>query len=417
MKNIFLFLSAVLLTIQVFANVNYITISKISNDNKLITAFSFIKDNTKYYDHWTNEWTYDKPKEDFINTLREYFNNFSSLPAKNEETYLLLGDIAHYLYNMDDTSYYRVAVTNYEAAEKSTPADYRCYWFLGYHCTLSNVLDLGIANLLKAETLLPSQQPVDFWNEYAEATAIANMPSHCIYAMDKIKRISGKEGTFEQQLGKIIYDRIVPVDKNNSYDKKDIWMSTLGDKTTFTSRPLGIKIIVDSTWGLQIYDYQKNQTAFIMNPTTISNGKGKEIHYTIAIIMRTANDNDKLYDYISNFVSKYPDKKQITFSDKYDKIIAYEIKEKSMYQEIGGAHLYMIGIERNAPKYPGLLLENPMQMQGGKEGEVNYYAVAGSKGRFNGKIYYAILLDTCEDIYHDSFSIFKSLFENQIIIE
>ena len=417
MKQILTFLTLTLLTVQAFANVNYIDISKISSDNKLVTAFNFVKENTKYYDHWTNDWSYNKPKEDLINQLREYFKSFSALTTKNEETYLLLGDIAHYLYNMDDTAYYNIAVSNYDAAVKSNRTDYRCYWFLGYHYALSNVPTSAIDNLLKAEKLLPSQQPADFWNDYAWATAVTNMPSHCIYAMDKVKSISGKDGSFQQQLGETIYKRIVPMNKNESYKKEDIWTANQGDKTTFTSRPLGIKILVDSTWDLQIYDYQKNQGVFIINPPTIANKKGKEIHYTVAILMKTANDNDKLSDYISNFVSKYSDKKQFNFSDKYDKMIAYEIHDKTMYQDIGGGHLYMIGIERNAPKYPGFLLENPATMPKGNAGEVTYYTASDSKDRFKGKIFYAIMLDSCEDINEQSLAIFKTLFNSQIIIE
>jgi hypothetical protein len=232
-----------------------------------------------------------------------------------------------------------------------------------------------------------------------------------------VKSISGKEGSFQQQLGETIYKRIVPMDKNESYKKEDIWTASQGEKITFTSRPLGIKILVDSTWDLQIYDYQKNQGVFILNPPTIANKKGKEIHYTIALIMKPANDKDKLDDYINIFVSKYPDKKKITFSNKYDKMIAYEIKDKTMYQDIGGGHLYMIGIERNTPNYPGLLLENPETMPKGNVGEVTYYTASDSKDRFKGKIFYAIMLDSCEDINEQSFGIFKSFFDNQIIIE
>lgn len=416
-RNISILTFLTLLTVQTFANVTHIDIAKISNDSKLITAFNFVKDNKQYYDHWTNQWDYDKPKQDLINQLRGHYKIFSALTTKNTETYLLLGDIAHYLYNMDDTTYNSIAVKNYDEAVKSSPKDFRVYWFLGYHYTLSNVPTSAIDNFLKAEKNLPTQQPADFWNDYAWATAVTNMPSHCIYAMDKVKSISGKEGNFQQQLGETIYKRIVPIDKNQSYDKKDIWTASQGDKTTFTSRPLGIKIVVDSIWDLQIYDYQKNQGAFIMNPPTIANKKGKEINYTVAIIMKTANDNDNLSDYISNFVSKYSNKKQITFSDKYDKMIAYEIKDKSMYQDIGGGHLYMIGIERNTPKYPGLLLENPVTIPKVNADEVTYYTASDSKDRFQGKIFYTIMLDSCEDIHDQSFSIFKSLFDNQIIIE
>lgn len=417
MKNVITSFILTLTAIQAFANVNYIDISKISGDSKLVSAFNFVKDNTKYYDHWTNESTYDKSKKDLIKELREHFENFSTLTTKKEETHLLLGDIAHYLYNMGDTAYYNLAVSNYDAAIKGNPSDYRCYWFLGFHYALSSVSTSAIDNFRKAEKLLPSQPPADFWNDYAWATAFANMPSNCIYAMDQVKNILGKEGSFQQKLGETIYKRIVPIDKNQSYDKKVVWTVSQDDKTTFTSRPLGIRITMDSAWELQVHDYQKRQAALIMTPQAIANKKGKEIQYSVAILMKAANDNDKLSDYISNFVSKYSDKKQISFSDKYDKMIAYEIKDKSMYQNMGGGHLYAVGIERNAPKYPGQLLENPATIPKGNAGKVTYYRASDSQDRFEGKIFYAILLDSCEDIHDQSFSIFKSLFDNQMIIE
>ncbi|AEV99775.1 hypothetical protein A4D02_26190 [Niastella koreensis] len=406
-----------LTAVRSFANVDYIDISKISNDNKLISAFNFIKNNRNYYETWTNEWKYDKPKQGLVTQLREHYNSFSALTTKNEETFLLLGDIAHYLYNLDDTAYYDIAVKNFEEAVKRNSTDYRPHWFLGNHYALANALQLGIDNFVKAKKLLPAEQPADFWNDYALAAAIANMPSNCIYAMDKVKKISGKEGSFQQQLGETIYKRIVPVDKNNAYAKEDIWAATREELATFTCRPLGIKVMIDSTWGLTINDYKKNQEAFIIKPSTLKNKEGREIHYTIAILMKTANDNDKLNDYINNFVSKYKDKSSISFSTKYDKMVAYEIKDKTMYPEVGGAHMYILGIERNAPQYPGLLIESAGAFPEGNTGEVSYYQANDCKDRFKGKIFYAILLDTCEDIHAQSYSIFKSLFDNQIIIE
>jgi tetratricopeptide (TPR) repeat protein len=417
MKRGIIILIVTLIIVDTFANINFIDISKISSDRKFVTAFNYIKENQHYYDHWTNEWSYDKPKEILINKLEENYSIFSSLPAKKEELYLLLGDIAHYLYNLDDTAYYNIAVESYDSAIRTNPNDYRTYWFLGFHYALSNVPTQAIDNFLKAQELLPIEQPADFWNEYAWATAVTNMPSHCIFAMDKVKSISGKEGSFETQQGQGIYKKIVAVDKDKSYKKEDIWTASQGTKTTFISRSLGIKILVDSTWIVSVYDYTNHQSAFIINPPTIKNEKGKEIHYTVAILIKSGNDKDKLEDYISNFVAKYPDKRKISYSDKYDKMVAYEIKDKSMYKDIGGGHLYMLGIERNAPKYPGLLLENPSKLPNGNTGQVTYYTASDSKDRFKGKIFYAIMLDSCEDIHEKSFAIFKALFDNQIMIE
>ncbi len=417
MKQIIAFLIGTLVAFQAFANINFLDVSKISSDSKLISAFAFIRDNQQYYNHWTNEWNYDKPKEKLIKELREHYVNFSALTNQTEELYLLLGDIAHYLYNLDDTVYFNNAITNYNLAINSNPKDYRTYWFLAYHYALSNAPDLAIDNFGKARNLLPAEQPADFWNEYAQATGIANMPSHCIYAMNKVKSISGKKGSFEMQHGANIYKSIVPVDKDKDYSKGDIWTVHKGDKITFTSRPLGIKILVDSLWSLTISDYQKNQSIFSIIPPAIVNKKGKKIEYTVAILFKAANDKDKLDDYITNFVSKYPNKTKIDFSDKYEKMIAYEIKDKTMYKDIGGGHLYMIGIERNAPEYPGLLLEYPTAMPEGNTGEVTYYNPSESKDRFRGKIFYAIILDSSEDIHDKSFAVFKELFDNQIIIE
>jgi len=417
MKTIFNFLLLTLISVAAFSNVNYIDISKISSDTRLVSGFKFIKDNQRYYDNWTNNWTYDKKKEDLIKQLREYYKAFDAIGTKNEETYLVLGDIAHYLYNMDDSAFWSIAERNYKQAITVDPKDYRARWFLGYHYALSNVPISAIENFTKAQDLLPAQQPVEFWNDLAFATAIANMPSTCIYAMDKVKSITGKEGGFQQQLGPTIYKRIVPVDKNKTYDRKDIWTASNGEKTTFISRPLGIKLLVDSTWDLSVYDYENHQCAFIIKPPTITNKKGTEIHYTVALIMKTVNDNDQLDKFLDNFVGKFTDKKKINFSGKYEKIVAYEIKDKTMYPDIGGAHMYMIGIERDAPKYPGLLLEKPVTLPEEDSAGLHIYQAGESKDRFKGKIFYAIMLDTCEDIHDQCLLIFKSLFDNQIVIE
>jgi hypothetical protein len=410
-------LVGILLSVNTFSNVNYIEISKISNESKFVNAFNYIKDNQQYFDHWTNEWNYDKSPKELIKNLRESYAMFSSVPTKDEELFMLLGDIAHYLYNLNESDYYQLAVNNYNSAIAINPNDYRAYWFLGFHYVLSNVPTLGIDNFLKAQQLLPAKQPADFWEEYAWATAATNMPSHCIYAMDKARSISGTPGRFESQLGPEIHKRIIDVNKDIFYKKEDLWSTSKGEKIAFTCRPLGIKILVDSTWKLSVYDYKNHQSAFVLNPPAIKSEKGKIINYTIAIIMKVANLTDELGDYINTLNPKCSNENKIAFSDKYNKMVAYEIKDNEIYKEMGGGHIYMIGIERNSPMYPGLLLENPATFPDGNKGEVAYYTVKDNKGRFEGKIFYAIMLDSCEEINEQSLAVFKTLFNNQIVIE
>lgn len=419
MKKITTFLALTLLALQSFAHINFIDFNKISRDSKLSSAFNFIKSNTKYYERWTPEWKYDKSKEELIKELRNHFTSFSTLSNKNAEVKLLLGDIAHYLYNMDDTAYFDDAVDNYSLAMTINPKDYRPYWFLGYHYALSNAPAMSIENMIKAHSLLPAEQSEEFWNEYAETHALANMPSHCIYAMDKVKAIKGKEGWLEAQIGPAIRQRIKPVHKDSFYKKEDIWTAAGGETSklnAFTSRPFGVRIITDTSWKLTIYDYEKRQGAFIINPPRIENNIGTQIGYTIAMLVRIPNEQDKLEDYIDLFTKTYTEKTKINLSNKYDRMIAYEIKDKTLYPEIGGAHLYMIGIERDAPAYPGLLLEKASALPVDGSENLSIYMPHNSKDRFKGKIFYAIMLDSCEDIHAQSFAIFKSWFD-QLVIE
>jgi hypothetical protein len=73
---------------------------------------------------------------------------------------------------------------------------------------------------------------------------------------------------------------------------KDLWTASPGHKISFTSRPLGIKVLLDSTRDLALYDYENQQATFVIYNPTIKNKKGKTIHYSIAIVMKTAEGND-----------------------------------------------------------------------------------------------------------------------------
>ena len=404
--------------VQGLGNVKYINISKISSDLEHIIAFNIISLYEPYYENWTSEWNFDQPKERMIQLLQEYYKDFSAITEKDAETYLLLGVIAGYLYNMDESMYHSIAIENFEEAIKIDPQDYRAYWFLANHCSRSAVSVAAIENFKKAEELLPDQPPVDFWKDYAWAARFAIMPSHFFYAYEKMKRLAKNVDSQLQELADRTYELKVPIDKNKSFDKQELWAISVGEKITMTSRPLGIKITLDSIWQIGVHDYQQNVTAFVIFPTTIANKLGKEIGYTFAIMMRTVNDDDQLDDYVNSIsYSKDAIKKKINFSDKYERMVAYEITDKSLYPDMGGGHLYIIGIERNEPEYPGLLLESPTTLKNDEKNQLQVYRLLECKERFKGKIFYVFLFDSCEDIYQQSFAVFKSFFDNQIIIE
>lgn len=404
-------------TLTVFGNINFVQFDKIPDSEKYSDKITFIIDNEGYYNHWQPDWTYDVSKKSLVKGLKESYDLFSKLDSKNIEINLLLGDISHYLYNLHEDEYYELAVNHYQKAIDLAPNDYRPLWFIANHFALSNVQDKSIEYFLKSQKLLPTNEPAAFWEEYTFATAVANMPSHCIFAMDKAKSILKEPSYFEEQLGQTIYNRIIPVKSDSIYNYTDIWSASKGDLISFVCRPFGIKLLIDSTWQINLYDYQNYQTAVTIVPPSIPNKNGQEISYTIALIMKVAQPGDKLENYIDNFVKLYPDKKNFNFSNKFPDMISLELKDKNMYQDIGGAHMHMIAINRVRPKYAGLLLEQPMTIPQGETNKMTFYKAGDSKDRFDGQIYYVIMLDACEDIYDEAYRVFKETFEKQIIIE
>lgn len=97
-----------LLSTSAFAHIDLIDITKISSDAKHAQQYNFINDNKKYYHSFTPEWTFDKPRAELITQLKEIYTSFAGIKKKNAELYLLLGDVSHYLYNMDVSEYFKL---------------------------------------------------------------------------------------------------------------------------------------------------------------------------------------------------------------------------------------------------------------------------------------------------------------------
>jgi hypothetical protein len=417
MRQLFILIKLTVLLIQGRANVFYIDVNRITDHAGQKERFEKIREWAHFYDHWTPDWQYDKSKEELITFLEQSYSEFSDIKTENAERNLLLGTLSHYLYNLGREEYNQQAIRYLSKTSSRVADDYRADWFLGVHYSLSNVPDKAVSCLIAAKEKLQGEGPVAFWESFVVTAAIANMPSHAIYAMEKVKEISGTPGNFEEQLGKTVKDRLKKPELTTSYEKEEIWSVDEGDMPSFVCRPLGIRVTVDSVWNLSLNGYSKGQSAVIIKPSALRSKQGREVNYTIAILMKTVSDEESLESYINKFVVEFSSKSRISFSDKFDRMIAYEIREPSMYEALGGAHLYMIGVERSAPDYPGLLLEKPSKAFRGTPGELNYYRPGDYYDRFKGRLFYAIILDACEDIHEAAYAVFKEFWDNGLLIE
>jgi hypothetical protein len=103
-----------LLSIDAWGNINYIQIKQIPNYQDYSNQFDFLFNTVQYYNHWVPEWSYDVSKKSLIQDLKDSYNLFSFIDSNNLEINLLLGDISHYLYNLQEDDFYNIAINHYE---------------------------------------------------------------------------------------------------------------------------------------------------------------------------------------------------------------------------------------------------------------------------------------------------------------
>ncbi|MFO7723760.1 MAG: hypothetical protein R6V49_11120 [Bacteroidales bacterium] len=333
-----------------YADMRHIRYEQIPGYEAQQECYDFFKLNLTYCEYWVPQWNFETDKDSLIKKLQHCYNAFSAFPEGNLEAQLLLGDLSHCLYNLEVSEYYRVAEMHYLKAMSLVPGDYRTWWFYGMMCANANQLEKSMLHFAQARKLLPEDVPAGFWEDFAYAAAMANMPSHSIFAMDKARAILGKPSFMENQLGEMMRERIEPMNRDSIYRYQDIWVGISGEEmSTFISRALGTSIRMESDWNLMLYDYKNRQSVMTMVPDALFNAKGKEITYTIGVLFKVPQSFETLDGYVGQFSARYKDRQRIPFSDKYPGIIAFEIRDKKMYKKMGGGHMYIVGVERKSP--------------------------------------------------------------------
>src|SRR5665213_230764 len=242
------------------ANINAIDFSLISSSPQLKSKIDFLKQNQRLYDHWSPEWQASVPKQQVINNLTSLYDGLILRDNKNAETYLLLGDIAHYLYNLNIEEFYSKAVLNYQKAGSLSPNDYRVYWFLANHYSLSAQPTLAIQTYQVAQKFLPQHPSFLFWTEYSIACANAGMVSTAKFAAHQASIAQEKSTTIEDQMTTIAKHQLITTPVDTTLQDKDVWQipGRNGGNMIFNNAVVGLQFQVDSNWQLQLGGYEKH---------------------------------------------------------------------------------------------------------------------------------------------------------------
>ena len=391
------------------ADVKFVDFKKVDPQGRFSVHQKYLLDNLAYFDHWSPNWVYAIPKESVVGELKSCLAAYGPLQSDLFETDLLLGEIAHYLYNLSEQAYYDTAENYYKKAIGLNDQDCRGYWFLGYHYATSDEIAKGISSFRKAEKLANASTGRDFWQEYAFAAQIGSMPAHARYAIDKFHQMGGNT-TLAHIIDSNLRVNTLPSDPDLSYNKRMIWEARKQSASTvFMSRALGIRFETDSSSRLTIQDYGKRMSAVSIEAGMATGPQGNRIGYSYAVVMKVPQDGEKLDDFVTMF-TKGGGEKDASFALKGSSFsgLSYTYKTKVMYADRGGARIRYIFIERAEPAYPGLALEDAgKELDGQEPGKMQFYKMGNMRGRMPGRIFYLFMLDTCEDIYAPSWAAFE----------
>jgi tetratricopeptide (TPR) repeat protein len=407
----------ILLSPVAYANINAIDFSKVHFPEKLQNNIDFLKQNDRLYDHWSQQWNYQISKDTVVARLSFLYDQLSAIPDKNEETDLLLGDIAHYLYNLDQESYYQKAVDNYKNAIAIASNDYRTYWFLANHYSLSAQASTGINTYSTAFKYLPQKPNPHFWADYSVACATAGMISTAYYATHQLSIAEGSRSHMEDDMANIIAHtiRVPPID--TTIVAKDLWSSSgkQDGKIKFVNWVDGTKFMADSLWGMELGDYNNQLSYAVLKPLSIIAKDGQKIDYSILVLAKVAGEGESLEQFLNKFTQKQNNKKPYTFDfcKNTGNCIGIEATNPEVYTNIGGSHTFAIAFERYPPEFPGMKLEEVTQIPV-KPG-MQYYSMPRKYGHLNKKIYYLVLLDTCEYIKDKSLDTFNDFLSGLVV--
>jgi len=408
----------IFIALRTSANVNAIDFSKINYPKKSQKKVEFLRSNDSLFNHYVHDWTYDMPEKTVTETLSSLYKELDKLPEKNLETELLLGDISHYMFNLDDESYNEKAVEHYKQAIALAPSDYRGYWFLGNHYALSANMPASLQSYKTALQYLPAPSvPITlFWSDYAIACTYANMPGNAMYAAHQASVIEGKRTNIEDQVAVIVNTTLRTLHSDTVIDAKEMWSvnGKQSNKLLLFNRLLGTRMVIDSTWGVQLTDYKNWSSYITLKPHAAVAKSGQSVPYSISVLAQVPDARETLQQFLDKFTPDTKFKKPVSFNvGGIKNCIGYEIQAPSFYPQNGGSHSYLIAVERKQPEFPGKALEDPLDLsKSDDKSEVNYYLAPAVYNRINAKLYYYILLDSSEDIHEESLAVFKGFLDN-----
>jgi hypothetical protein len=374
--------------------------AKLPKDSATQSTYTYLAAYERYGQAWTNKWTYDVPKAEvvgaFTSSLSELTQAAKTSPD-NHELQLLAALVAHFAYNVDVEAAYDPAMQFLHQAALSDRADYRTNWFLGMQECQANQGAKGMPLLLAIEDSTAWQKlPTNFWDDYVTCATVTRMPAHSLRAISRAAQMGATAQSFQIMKG-MNEKSFKPSDLESGYSKQQVWTAEgVNGDVVFTSRLCGVSFAAHGNWGSDVRGVTKGTCVALFEPPAYAAKVGRSSP-SVMLMSQPAEPDETLNDFVHKFLKgKYAP--AIPTADLYcpsATCVAYEISNKAMYAEEGGAHLLMVAFERDMPEFDGLIFERPESPpKPATDGKMAYFTAKDEYHRLPGKLYYLVLLDS-----------------------
>jgi hypothetical protein len=396
--------TVLLVTPSAVAGLKDIHPEKLPQDEAVRKAYTDALSVEDMVHNWSEKWSYGTSKENVVSRLKASLDAFQKANVTNpgnEELLLLIGLVASYAYNVDVDGSHELAVDSLEKAHKLVPDDYRVGWFLGSHqCQTLDLTKEGMDNLLSVERLRPWEQlPSSFWDDYISCTAITNMPAHSLRAGDHLKMLHAPPSNYRDTVLDGARGRLKTPDPTATYSKEDAWsVKTVDSRSVVTNFVCGFSFSSPGEWRVARLDVQQGQCIVQLETGPYRNGT-RDVVPNILVIVRQTKTGESLEDFKKLFMQKAPFKPASVRNCPSQECLTSEAVKPGLYGADGDGHAILTVFERRAPAFPGLALEEPTTLPSPEEGKTTHLHPNERLNRFEGTLYYLVLLDTASSVF------------------
>lgn len=385
-------------------------------------SLDWLQSNRALVEVWTEKWNASITREAVVSkvesTLKMTEGFLKSSPSI-AELLLLQMLLEHYLYNLNVTTYHDAIIAQAQSFSANYPSDYRGGWLLATHLYRAALAQKSMEVFDSLLERYPQESlSAEFWDDYAEAAYFNIMPSHALFALKAAARVRGQPAVPDGTLSSAVRRMFLAPELAKVIAGKEVYQfAPRAEWWGLSSRLFGLWLPMGKDWKVSVGDCKeaKSYISFGLGPLK---GKGdREITYSIAL-MSSANNKMSFEQFSKQSLLKEATLREVPHLLKGIAGRSFEWRNPSLYAEAGGGHGLIVYAKRSEPLAPGFALEwpSPPESNQAADGQTHYYRYNQLYTRFSGEIYYAIILDSCEDIYKSATDEFK-LFLSGLILE